>query len=52
MILVVAVLLAAVAVRRRTWRPGLPAALPVFEEPVEPGPPVMLLDGLPETHPS
>jgi membrane-anchored mycosin MYCP len=43
-IVVVGVLLVTVAVRRRSWRPGLPEALPVSEEPVEPGPPVMLLD--------
>lgn len=45
-ILVVGVLLATAALRRRSWRPGLAAPLPVSDEPVEPGPPVMLLDDL------
>lgn len=43
-ILVVGVLLVTAAVRRRSWRPGLPEPLPVVEEPIEAGPPVMLLD--------
>ncbi|WP_229073870.1 S8 family serine peptidase [Actinoplanes sp. DH11] len=30
--------------RRQQWRPGLAPALPVREEPLEPGPPVMLLE--------
>jgi membrane-anchored mycosin MYCP len=29
--------------RRQHWRPGLAAPLPVVDEPIEPGPPVMLL---------
>jgi membrane-anchored mycosin MYCP len=43
-IVVVVVLLVTAALRRRSWRPGLPEALPRWEEPIEPGPPVMLLD--------
>ncbi|WP_433794082.1 S8 family serine peptidase [Actinoplanes sp. CA-252034] len=45
--LVVALLLVAAAVRRsrrRTWRPGLSPRLHTPPEPLEPGPPVMLLD--------
>ncbi|WP_229071908.1 S8 family serine peptidase [Actinoplanes sp. DH11] len=45
-LVVVAVVIATAALRRRVWRPGLAAPLPVIEEPIEPGPPVMLLDDL------
>jgi hypothetical protein len=44
---VIGVLLVAAAVRRsrrQHWRPGLSPRPPVVDEPVEPGPPVMLLD--------
>jgi membrane-anchored mycosin MYCP len=44
---VVAVLMITAAVRRsrrQHWRPGLAPPLPEYEEPVEPGPPVMLLE--------
>ncbi|WP_436522276.1 S8 family serine peptidase [Actinoplanes sp. HUAS TT8] len=44
---VVAVLMITAAVRRsrrQHWRPGLAPPLPEYDEPVEPGPPVMLLD--------
>lgn len=44
---VIAVLVVAAAVRRsrrQRWRPGLSAPVPVVDEPIEPGPPVMLLD--------
>ncbi|MCI4065046.1 S8 family serine peptidase [Micromonospora sp. R77] len=40
---VVGVLVMTAAARRRRWRPGLPPVLPVVDEPVEPGPPVLLL---------
>ncbi|WP_328466841.1 S8 family serine peptidase [Actinoplanes sp. NBC_00393] len=46
-VVVIAVLLAAAAIRRsrrQHWRPGLAAPTPVYAEPIEPGPPVMLLD--------
>ncbi|MEU4560877.1 S8 family serine peptidase [Actinoplanes sp. NPDC023936] len=46
-ILVVVVAVAAAAMRRsrrQRWRPGMAPALPVRDEPLEPGPPVMLLD--------
>jgi membrane-anchored mycosin MYCP len=45
-ILVAVLLLGAAALRRsrRQWRPGLSPKLPVPIEPLEPGPPVMLLD--------
>jgi membrane-anchored mycosin MYCP len=46
-VLVTALLLTAAAFRRsrrRTWRPGLSPDLPTPAEPLEPGPPVMLLD--------
>ena len=46
LILVGGVLLTTAALRRRSWRPALAAPLPVSDEPVEPGPPVMLLDDL------
>ncbi|MBW6436334.1 S8 family serine peptidase [Actinoplanes hulinensis] len=52
LILVVGVLLATAALRRRGWRPGLAAPLPRPEEPVEPGPPVMLLDDLADSRQS
>ncbi|GIE76142.1 hypothetical protein Aph02nite_20920 [Actinoplanes philippinensis] len=50
--LVTALLLVAAAIRRRTWRPGLPPRLHAPPEPVEPGPPIMLLDTPPATRPS
>ena len=52
-ILVVALLLAAAALRRsrRQWRPGLSPWLPAPAEPLEPGPPVMLLDTPPSADP-
>ncbi|MEU8241468.1 S8 family serine peptidase [Actinoplanes missouriensis] len=46
-VLVVAVTVVAAAMRRsrrQRWRPGMASALPAREEPLEPGPPVMLLD--------
>jgi hypothetical protein len=46
-VLVTVLLLGAAAVRRsrrRTWRPGLSPRLPTPPEPLEPGPPPMLLD--------
>ncbi|MFC4145213.1 S8 family serine peptidase [Micromonospora mangrovi] len=43
-IAVVGVLVLSAAARRRRWRPALPPALAVPDEPVEPGPPVMLLE--------
>jgi hypothetical protein len=43
-IAVAGVLVLTAAARRRRWRPGLPPELPVTDEPVEPGPPVMLLE--------
>ncbi|WP_160165812.1 S8 family serine peptidase [Actinoplanes sp. OR16] len=46
-ILAVAVMVLAAAMRRsrrQRWRPGTAPALPVGSEPLEPGPPVMLLD--------
>lgn len=46
-VLVLAILLAAAALRRsrrRHWRPGLPPRLHTPPEPLEPGPPIMLLD--------
>ncbi|MBG0568097.1 S8 family serine peptidase [Actinoplanes aureus] len=49
-IVAVAVLLAAAAIRRsrrRHWRPALAPPAPVHDEPLEPGPPVMLLDERP-----
>ncbi|MEU4427312.1 S8 family serine peptidase [Actinoplanes sp. NPDC024001] len=49
-VIVVAVLLAAAAIRRsrrQHWRPGLAPAVPAQVEPLEPGPPVMLLDTAP-----
>jgi subtilisin family serine protease len=44
---VVAVLMVSAAIRRsrrQHWRPGLAPPLPEYDEPVEPGPPVMLLE--------
>ncbi len=51
---VVAVLMITAAVRRsrrQHWRPALAPPLPEYDEPVEPGPPVMLLDHLPAPPP-
>ncbi|MEU4161304.1 S8 family serine peptidase [Actinoplanes sp. NPDC026670] len=52
-LLVLTLLLVAAAIRRsrrRTWRPGLTPVPAPAPEPLEPGPPVMLLDTPPRRH--